>query len=126
MAAWLRYLVAFLVFAHGFVYIRVGGALPGSVKGWNGRPWLLGDAITGSALITLLRAVHVAAGIAIVACAVAIALNHSSWRTLAIVGSAVGLVAFAVFWDGQTNLLFDEGAFGAVISLGLLLAALLS
>ncbi len=126
MAAWLRYLVAFLMFAHGFVYIRVGGALPGTVQGWNGRPWLLGHAITGGALITLLRAVHVAAGIAIVACAVGIALNHPSWRTFAILGSAVGLVAFATFWDGQTRLLFDEGAVGAVISLGLLLAALLA
>ncbi|HOC19653.1 MAG TPA: hypothetical protein PKK95_15400 [Vicinamibacterales bacterium] len=126
MAVWLRYLFAFLLFAHGFIYIRVGGALPGTVKGWNGRPWLLSKAITGGALITLLRAVHVAAGIAIVACAIAIALNHPSWRTFAILGCAVGLVAFAIFWDGQTSLLFDEGAVGAVISLALLLTAILA
>ena len=39
---------------------------------------------------------------------------------------AVGLVAFAIFWDGQTSLLFDEGAVGAVISLALLLTAILA
>src|SRR5688500_16987135 len=28
---------------------------------------------------------------------------------LAITGAMLGLVAFTVFWDGQTGLLFDEG-----------------
>ena len=124
MAAWLRYLVAFVVFAHGFVYVRIGGALPGPVKEWNGRPWLLGQAVTGDTLILLLRTVHVVAGLAIIASAVAIAFNHRSWRPLAILGAALGVVAFAIFWDGQTQYLFEEGGVGAVLSLILLASAL--
>jgi hypothetical protein len=46
------------------------------------------------------------------------------WRPLAITGAAIGLVAFAVFWDGQTPLLFEEGVIGAVVSLVLLIGAI--
>jgi hypothetical protein len=38
--------------------------------------------------------------------------------------AAVGFAAFAVFWDGQTQFLFQEGAIGAIISLILLVSAL--
>ena len=34
------------------------------------------------------------------------------------------VVAFAVFWDGQTRLVFDEGGLGALISLLVLVGAL--
>ena len=30
MAPWVRYLIAFVVFAHGFVYVRIGSVLPGT------------------------------------------------------------------------------------------------
>jgi len=43
---------------------------------------------------------------------------------LAITGAALGIVAFTVFWDGQTGLLFDEGGLGALISLIILAAAI--
>ena len=38
------------------------------------------------------------------------------WRPLAVVGAGIGIAAFAVFWDGQTRLLFEEGAIGVVVS----------
>ena len=67
------------------------------------------------------------AGIATLACAVAIGLPSlfpGWWRPLAITGAMFGLVAFGVFWDGQTKLLLDEGALGALISLIILVAAI--
>jgi hypothetical protein len=127
MAPWLRYLIAFVVFCHGFIYIRIGSVLPGPVKEWRGISWVLGEAVAGDRLRTLVVALHVAAGIATLACAVAIAFAPSLpgwWRPLAIAGAAIGLVAFAVFWDGQTRLLFEEGVIGAVVSLLLLIGAL--
>ena len=39
-------LIAFVVFCHGFVYVRIGSMLPAPVKGWKGTSWLLGDAIS--------------------------------------------------------------------------------
>ena len=36
----------------------------------------------------------------------------------------IGIAAFAVFWDGQARLLFEEGGAGALISLLLLASAL--
>jgi hypothetical protein len=127
MAPWLRYLIAFVVFAHGFVYVRIGSVLPGPIKAWRGRSWLLSDTVTGDQLRRVVVSLHVAAGIALLACAVAIALAPSLpgwWRPLAITGAAIGLVAFSVFWDGQTRLLFEEGVIGAVVSLVLLIGAI--
>jgi uncharacterized YccA/Bax inhibitor family protein len=54
MDPWLRYLIAFVVFCHGFIYVRIGSVLP------------------------------------------------------------------AVFWDGQTRLLFEEGVVGVIVSVMLL------
>jgi fluoride ion exporter CrcB/FEX len=127
MAPWLRYLIAFVVFAHGFVYVRIGSVLPGPIKAWRGRSWLLSDTVTGDQLRRVVVSLHVTAGIVLLACAVAIALAPSLpgwWRPLAITGAAIGLVAFSVFWDGQTRLLFEEGVIGAVVSLVLLIGAI--
>ena len=38
-------MIAFVVFCHGFIYIRIGSLLPGAVKEWNGSSWLLATAI---------------------------------------------------------------------------------
>jgi hypothetical protein len=101
--------------------------LPGPIKEWQGTSWLLGGTVTGEQLRTLVVSLHVTAGMTILASAVAIAFAPSLpgwWRPLAIAGAAIGLVAFAVFWDGQTRLLFEEGVIGAIVSLLLLIGAL--
>ena len=75
----------------------------------------------------LVLGLHVIAGIAMIACAVAIAFAPSApqwWRPLAIVGAALSIAGFAVFWDGQTQLLAQEGVIGAVFSLILLASAI--
>lgn len=127
MTPWLRYLIAFVVDCHGFTYIPFGIPVPGKLKEWRGSSWLLGSAITDDRLKTLMLALHVTAGIAILACAVAIGFAPSVpgwWRPLAIIGGVLGIAGFMVFWDGQTQLLALEGAIGAVISLVLLVSAI--
>ena len=127
MSPWVRYLIALVVFCHGFIYVRIGWVLPGPVNGWRGRSWLLGDAVTGEQLTGLVVGLHVIAGIVVLACAAAIGLAPSLpgwWRPFAIVGAALGIVAFAAFWDGQAGLLLEEGAIGAVVSLVLLVSAI--
>jgi hypothetical protein len=128
MAPWLRYLVAFVVFGHGFIYLRIGITLPGPIKDWNGSSWLLRGAVTEGRLKALVITLHVVAGIATLACAMAIGLAPwlpGWWRPLAIGSGAMSIAAFVVFWDGQTSLLFQEGAAGVVISVMLLLSALM-
>jgi hypothetical protein len=127
MTHWTQYLAALLVFCHGLVYIGVGAMLPAPVTGWNGHSWLLGYSITTSQLTKLSIGLYLLAGITTLACAVSIGLPWvfpGWWRPLAIAGAAVGIVAFAVFWDGQTRLLIEEGALGAIISLVLLVVAM--
>jgi len=127
MTPWLRYLIAFVVFCHGFIYVGIGSTLPGPIKEWKGISWLLGSAVTDEQLKALVVGLHVVAGIATLASALAIGFAPSIpgwWRPLAIAGGAVGLVAFAVFWDGQTRLLFQEGAIGAIVSLIILVIAM--
>lgn len=127
VAPWLRYLLAFVVLGHGLIYVGIGAFLPGPVKNWRGTSGLLGSLVAGERLVGLSIALHVAAGCTLLACAAAVAWAPTIpgwWRPLAIVGSSLGLLAFIVFWDGQTHLLVDEGAIGAVVSLLMLLVAL--
>ena len=127
MDTWLRYLIAFVVLGHGFIYVGVGWLLPGAVKEWQGSSWLLGSTITDASLNGIVVMLHVVAGILTMACAVAIAFAPAYpgwWRPLAIGAALVGVAAFAVFWDGRTRLLVEEGAIGAFVSTILLGAAL--
>ena len=129
MTLWMRLLVAFVIFCHGFIYIRVGSMLPGPIKEWRGSSWLLGSVVTGDRLTLLVIGLHVIAGTATIAGALAIGFAPSVpgwWRPLAIIGGALGVTAFAVFWDGQIQLLFEEGGIGALVSLVLLGTAILS
>ena len=127
MRPWMQYFVAFVVFCHGFIYVRIGAVLPGPITGWRGHSWLLGNALTDHRLVALAIGLHVAAGLATVACAAAIGFSPAVpglWRPLAVTGAAIGIAAFGVFWDGQTKLLFEEGVVGVVVSAMLLVAAL--
>ena len=127
MTTWLQYVVAFVVFCHGFIYVRIGSALPDPIPEWNGGSWLLGQAVVDQRLITLIVGLHVIAGIGTLATAVAMGLGPQIpgwWRPLAVGSSVIGIVAFAVFWDGQTQFLLQQGAIGAAISLTLLVSAI--
>jgi hypothetical protein len=127
VAPWLRYTIAFVVFCHGFIYVRIGAVLPGPITQWRGRSWLLGGLVAGDRLRLLAVALHVVAGVLTIACSVAIAFAASLagwWPPSAIAGAIVGLLAFAVFFDGQWRLFAEEGGIGAVVSLLLLIAAL--
>jgi len=96
-------------------------------QGWKGTSWLLGSAVTGDALRKLCVVLWAVAGLGLLAAGIALAFassSQSAWRPLAIGASAVGILSFLAFWDGQGRRLFEEGAVGAVLSLALLVAAL--
>lgn len=125
MSPSVRYLIAFVVACHGFIYIPLL-FVPEMLKGWRGRSWLLGGALTGARLRVVLAALHVGAGVLILASGVAIGLAAWApgwWRPLAIAGAALGIAGFALFWDGQRVRVVEEGGIGAAISLILLVSA---
>ena len=83
MKPWAQYVIAFMIFWHGVVYVRIGSMLPAPVTGWKGSSWLFGDGISNPQLTTLVVSLHVIAGIATLACAVAIgvpSLLPGWWR----------------------------------------------
>ena len=128
MKPWLRYVVATIVAGHGFIYVNFSlGRLPDALKDWRGTSWLLRGTVTGERLKTLAFAVHAVAGIAILAFSIAVALAPAAprlWRPLAIISSSIAILAFAAFWDGQTERLVQQGVIGTVLSLLLLLSAI--
>ncbi len=65
------------------------------------------------------------AGIGVVATGIAFGLSAQAvWRPLAIGASAVAIVSFFLFWDGQIRRAVAQGIIGAVISLLMLVAAI--
>jgi hypothetical protein len=90
------------------------------------RKRLLGNAITGDRLKALAFGLSLIAGIATLACGVAVAGSfHGLWRPLAMIGAAFGIVFFAVFGDGQTERLVNQGVIGVAVSALLALSAIL-
>lgn len=127
MTPLLRYVLAFIVAAHGLTYIVGGILIPRGLKEWKRSSWLLRSAVTGDALYSLVMVIHVIAGIVIIACAVTVAFAPSMpgiWRPLAIVGAAIGILGFAIFWDGQVQLMAQEGFVGVILSVVMLICAL--
>ena len=125
MKPWVRYLIALLVALHGFVYLNAArGVLP-IFEGWKGSSWLLGNAVTCETLKRLTLALWALAGVGIVATGIGFAFSAQAvWRPLAIVASAVAILSFFVFWDGQIQRLVAQGMIGLVISLVILLSAI--
>lgn len=124
---WTRYLIALLIACHGFVYLRFEVPAPNQVLGWRDSSWITGGALSGDGLKVALSALHIAAGILIIGCGVAIGLGSIAsgwWRPLAIAGAASGLAGFALFLDGQPQLVLQEGGIGAAISAALLVGAI--
>lgn len=126
MASWLRYAVAIVVAAHGFVY--VGPLSPTRTHtDWSGSGWALAGGLSGDRLKTLAWALHIVAAIATLACAGAIAFPSAIpgwWRPLAIISGAAGFAAFFVVWDGRPESAFSQGGVGAVVSLTLIAIAI--
>ena len=127
MNRWLQYVIAFVIAFHGFAYLTFGMIGMREIKGWKGTSRLLGGILTADAVRTLVPPVFIIAGALIVGCAIAViftSLAPGWWRPLAILGSAIGIVGFAVFWDGQGKLFAQEGGIGLGASVVLLVAAL--
>ena len=127
MNAWLRYLIAVVVACHGLTYALFPFFAPAGFKAWRGRAWVLGGAVTGARLRALMMALHIAAGIATIACAAAIAavpLAAGWWPPLAIAAGVLSLASFATFYDGQARFAVEEGAIGLALGLLLLASAL--
>jgi hypothetical protein len=122
---WLRFLIAFAIGSHGFGYLMFAWHVPSGLKDWRGSI-LLGSVMGESQVKTVLAVLHIGAGAAVIACALAIAAAPWApgwWRPLAIAGGLFGCAAFAVCIDGQAGLLAEEGGIGAAISLALLSGA---
>ena len=129
MNPWLRCLIALFIVGHGSIYLNFGlGRPPDALEDWRGTSWLLKSVLSGDKLKSLAFGLSIAAGLAIMACGVAVALTgslHGLWRPLAIIGATLGLAVFAAFWDGQPQQLVNQGAIGVVVSAALFLAAVM-
>ncbi|HAF09009.1 MAG TPA: hypothetical protein DCK98_02865 [Chloroflexi bacterium] len=127
MPGWIRFVIAFVVLCHGMAYLPYGLAPGQVVTEWKGVSQLFGGALTFDRTHVAVQVSFGSAVVALLACALAIALAPlvpGWWRPLAVVGSVAGLAGFALFWDGQGQLLVQEGVIGVARSLTLLIVAI--
>lgn len=127
MSPIIRYIIAFLIFGHGFVYFAFGIRVPGEVREWKGSSWLLQGRVAGNSLKKLVSVLDISAGIVIMLCGIAILLEPlipGWWRITAIFGALLGTAAFVAFWDGHQQNMVEEGIIGVGINVALLAGAL--
>ena len=127
MPTWLRLAVGFLVAIHGYVYIPFAVYLVHEFQGSYGTSRLLGSAFPTATVRTATLAVHGVAGVMLLAAGVLVAFAPGAvvaWRTLAILGGAIGVLAFLVSRNGRPIHLSEQGVLGAAASLAVVVAAL--
>ena len=94
---------------------------------WEGSSVLLGNIIPADALRSLTTVLWLIAGTGILFTGIAIALASRFphlWRPSAIGATLVGILSFAVFWDGQGAQFVNQGGIGLVLSVGILAGAI--
>ena len=104
MAPWLQYLLAVIVFAHGFIYVGPLSPVRGFTA-WTGRSWLLGGVLTGDSLRVLAWSLHILTAVATIGCAASIAFASMVpgwWRPLAIASGWRASWRFWCFGLGRT------------------------
>lgn len=126
MAPWLRYALGILIAVHGFIYVPFAFYLTQEFQPAQGRPKLLGALLEPAGIKTATLATHAAAGLLLLACGVLLLAAPGAlalWRTLAIAGGTVAILAFLLAWNGRPTHLSEQGILGAAASLAVVLAA---
>lgn len=127
MPAWSRTVVGILIAVHGYVYIPFAFYLVNEFQRSYGGPTLLRHVLGAGPRRTVTLAIHAAAGVSLLACGAVVVIVPSAvplWRTLAVAGGAVGVMAFILAWNGRPTHLSEQGLLGAVASLAVLIAGI--
>lgn len=124
---WLRYLIAFLIICHGYVYIPLGTFMLDEQlkqqKEWRIHSWLFSKNISQEVLKSIVRVTHILTGIVIISGGIAFGFSYSKpelWRSLLIAGSLAGIAVFTIFGDGKFKFFVQEGGIGMFINLMIL------
>lgn len=127
MPAWLRHVIGLLIVIHGYVYIPFAVYLVNDFQRSYGTSKLLRRVFRAATLRTTTLTMHVTAGVMLLACGLLVAFAPGAivaWRTLAVAGGAMGMLAFVTSWNGRPSHLTEQGILGATASLAIVVAAL--
>lgn len=117
---------AIFVILHGLVHMWYVTLSQGWVEfqvemGWNGRSWLLTDALGEKLSLNIASVLYVLSTLLFIITGVAL-LAKAPWARVAlIVSSIVSAIAILVFWDGKPNMLIEKGLIGFLINIGILI-----
>lgn len=127
MPTWVRYTIGILIAIHGYVYIPFAFYLVNEFQRTHGASRLLRTLLEPASLRTTTLGIHAAAGALLLAGGLLIVFAPGAvpvWRILAVTGGTLGVLAFALAWNGRPNHLTDQGILGATASLFVVVAAL--
>jgi hypothetical protein len=121
----LTLIIGTLVVLHGLVHLLYSGQScrlfelqPGMV--WPQNAWTISRLLGNRALRSLATVACALAAIGFVAGATGLFSGHDWWRPMVVGSAAFSTVLFALFWDGRTEHLSENGAVGVLIDLVLI------
>jgi hypothetical protein len=127
MTLLLRCLVVLVIGCHGVAYVVCSVQDQLVLRGWTGRSWVLGAAVSGDGLRALAVGLWAVAGIGLICVAAAIGLSSLAlgfWRPIAVGSTLASIASFLVIWDGRAGGFAPEGGIGMVISAMILAVAI--
>lgn len=122
-----KFLLGFFLILHGIVHVLYAADSQGFFElkpgmGWPDGSWLLPKVIGNVATGVVATAMMVLIALGFVISGVTLLLAVPFWRTLAVGGAALSLIAYLVLWDGTMNNLDGQGAFGILLDLAIILS----
>ena len=84
--------------------------------GWNGRSWLLSDALHGGTVLSLASVLYVLIALGFVAGGVGHVLRQGWSPMVLVVVAVLSSVLIVVMWDGRPELLVEKVVLGVLMN----------
>ncbi len=110
---------------HGwYVVLSQGWVEVEDQMGWSGHSLLLSPILPEGAILTVASVLYVAVTVGFVLGGIGYAFDLGWWEPVVVVAALLSTAVLVAMWNGEFDLLVEQGAAGVLINIGLLVAIL--
>ncbi|MDS0477691.1 hypothetical protein [Natrinema sp. 1APR25-10V2] len=110
---------------HGwYVVLSQGWVEVEDQMGWSGHSLLLSPILPEGAILTVASVLYVAVTVGFVLGGIGYAFDLGWWEPVVVGAAVLSTAVLVAMWNGQFDLLIEQGAAGVLINIGLLVSIL--
>ena len=120
-------LVGIFLFIHGFVYFNLSRGVLSNPENQLGASVLVGNLLNKNTLDLSIKVLWLVAGLGFIIIGILVTFKQQPGgltNQILIVSSIIGIISFALYWDGIISSLLNAGVIGAGIDIVIILIIL--